>query len=385
MVLARSEEMRDLLRSYDPAIGWAYRDGTNPPRGAATRPTAPPAGVPAQPPPSPAAVPAPAHAAPESPGSLPAAAAASPAGEARLDQGSSGAALDAESPRQRDQPLPARSVPPLPVWGPPSMSLSDSSKVRQALAQACFFCDLGEIKALIDQGVDVNTRDADGMTGLHWVASRGGLAAAEALVAAGADVNAATTKEGWSPLHWAARAGREDIARVLLMSGAAVAVRNATGRTPLQMCTSEKVRALLVAHGGVLDPVPGEHDSGRAPVAEAAAGAAPAERELRMNEDDQDVILREMRRIRQSRSRSPSPLPWGGGPPVLDMPAPVDSQALAKALSNVSLVRAASPRRARFASVNVSDLLSGDMPVGSIDAKAQQAAADVMAPASGPS
>ena len=373
MVLARSEEMRDLLRSFDPTIGWAYRDGTNPARASASPRPAPPA--PAAPPTSPAVAVPPPHAAPEQPSSPPAAA---PAGEE--DSSGGGAEIELDPSKRSDAPHPPRSVTPLPVWGPPSIPTTDSGKVGQALAQACFFGDQKEIQSLIDAGVDVNSRDADGMTGLHWVASRGGLAAAEALVAAGADVNAATTKEEWTPLHWAARAGREDIARVLLMSGAAVAVRNAAGRTPLQMCTSPAVKALLVAHGGVLDQ-PTEHDSTRAAPSETPdVAATEAAKEGRMNEEDQDVILREMRRLRQNRSRSPSPLPWGGAQLAQDI-APVDSQALAKALSNVSIARAVSPRRARFASVNVNDLLSGDTPVGSIDAKVQQAAADAVQPA----
>jgi hypothetical protein len=374
MVLARSEEMRDLLRSYDPTIGWAYRDGTNPAR-ASVSPRPAPQGAPA--PPSSAVASPPTHVAPEQPSSPPAA-----AGEA--EDSSGGAEIELDPSKRGDALNPPRMGTPLPVWGPPSIPTTETGKVGQALAQACFFGSESEIKSLIEAGVDVNSRDADGMTGLHWVASRGGLAAAEALIAAGADVNAATTKEGWTPLHWAARAGREDIARALLMSGAAVAVRNAAGRTPLQMCTSQSVKTLLTAHGGLLDPpvaIEQEVSRTRAAPSEATQVAATeAAMEGRMHEADQDVILREMRRIRQSRSRSPSPLPWDSAAPAQDI-APADSQALAKALSNVSIARAVSPRRARFASVDVSDLLSGDTPVGSIAATVQQAAASCSADA----
>ena len=71
-----------------------------------------------------------------------------------------------------------------------------------------------------------------GMTPLLFAARDGALAAAEALVAAGAKVNSADPN-GMTPLMMAITNGQLDVARLLVAKGADVRAADAYGRTPL--------------------------------------------------------------------------------------------------------------------------------------------------------
>jgi uncharacterized protein len=92
----------------------------------------------------------------------------------------------------------------------------------------------GVIK-LIELGASVNLADRRGFTPLHGAAAHGfwdeAVQIAEALLAAGADVNARSRELGLVPLHEAT--GRRMI-ELLLSSGADPAIRNTEGLTPLQ-------------------------------------------------------------------------------------------------------------------------------------------------------
>ena len=81
-------------------------------------------------------------------------------------------------------------------------------------------------------GGDVNARDKDGNTPLHWAVWYGHDNIVELLLAAGADVNA-RDEDGKTPLHLAAQWGREGCARLLLAAGADVNARDNYGNTPL--------------------------------------------------------------------------------------------------------------------------------------------------------
>jgi ankyrin repeat protein len=75
------------------------------------------------------------------------------------------------------------------------------------------------VRALLDQGADVNARQADGMTALHWAAYQDDLKTVEALVRAGADVNA-VNRYGVTPLSMACANGDGRMVELLLESGA---------------------------------------------------------------------------------------------------------------------------------------------------------------------
>jgi ankyrin repeat protein len=93
------------------------------------------------------------------------------------------------------------------------------------------------LKMMLDTGrIDVNAKRKDGGTLLTTVVKMNSLAGVEALVAAGADVNAADAK-GDTPLHLAAasRPGSGAIAEALLERGAKLTVKNTEGKTPVEI------------------------------------------------------------------------------------------------------------------------------------------------------
>jgi uncharacterized protein len=87
------------------------------------------------------------------------------------------------------------------------------------LADAAERMDLVRIRALLQQHVDVNAPQVDGMTALHWATYRDDLKAAELLVRAGANVKAAN-RYGVTPLSLACTNGNGSMVELLLHAGA---------------------------------------------------------------------------------------------------------------------------------------------------------------------
>lgn len=107
-----------------------------------------------------------------------------------------------------------------------------------------------QVQACIDAKADLAVRDANARTPLLLaVTAEGGTVVPErqkkivaALLAAGADVNAADAK-GYTSLHYAAYQGTFDLVASLLAKGADLAAKNLTEETPL----------LLAARGPLMD------------------------------------------------------------------------------------------------------------------------------------
>jgi len=140
-----------------------------------------------------------------------------------------------------------------------SASVSEEAK-RMPLHAAALRGNPAEISALIEKGLGVNTRNAEGLTPLHLASMSGCKDAMIALLAHGAEVNARSTFEGLkparssvsylpdgsvivtnanvsypvfaglTPLHLAAG---KDAAEILLQNGADVNARTSKGGTPL--------------------------------------------------------------------------------------------------------------------------------------------------------
>jgi uncharacterized protein len=116
------------------------------------------------------------------------------------------------------------------------------------VADAAMRGNADAVKALIAQGADVNAAQGDGMTALHWAADKGNAAIAEMLVYAGANPGAMTRIGAYTPLHLASRAGSVEVVRALLKAGAKVdAKTSVSGATPLHLAASSGNPAVVTA------------------------------------------------------------------------------------------------------------------------------------------
>jgi Ankyrin repeats (3 copies) len=117
------------------------------------------------------------------------------------------------------------------------------------LLSAAWFGDLEIVQALLDYKVDVNARDDDSWTPMHYVSNGTRFPATphngpqflpvvtRLLLEHGADVNA-RTDDGRTPLHVAANRGRVEVVRVLLEYGANVGAKDNEGRTAFQIASA---------------------------------------------------------------------------------------------------------------------------------------------------
>jgi ankyrin repeat protein len=108
--------------------------------------------------------------------------------------------------------------------------------------------DQAAVRALLQKHVDVNTREGDGATALHWAVYGDDEAIVRMLIAAGADVNAVNDLS-LAPLYLASVNGNAAIARLLVDKGARVDAASETGVTPLmeaaRVGSVDTVRLLL--------------------------------------------------------------------------------------------------------------------------------------------
>jgi ankyrin repeat protein len=127
----------------------------------------------------------------------------------------------------------------------------------------------------------VNRRNKHGATPLFLAAREGSAKVAAALLAAGADANAAD-EEGWAPLHVAITCGREEVVRVLLRGKADVSRRvGDSGPEPLHLAAAEgraKVVETLLAHKA--DPESETATNERPLHLAVTAGSVPAAKAL---------------------------------------------------------------------------------------------------------
>ncbi|MGI9626157.1 MAG: ankyrin repeat domain-containing protein [Longimicrobiales bacterium] len=129
--------------------------------------------------------------------------------------------------------------------------------LESPVADAAMRGDAVEVEALIQQGLDVNAPQGDGMTALHWAAESGRVEIADLLLTAGAATNGLTRNGGYTPLHLAARNGRTSVVESLLEAGAdATAATSSGNSTPLHLAAAigdVQSVVLLLDHSAEVD------------------------------------------------------------------------------------------------------------------------------------
>ncbi|MFP3015943.1 MAG: ankyrin repeat domain-containing protein, partial [Wolbachia sp.] len=102
------------------------------------------------------------------------------------------------------------------------------------------------LKFFLSKGLSVNELGTDNETLLHYAAIKGQLEVVKYLIAQGADVNAKDTN-GLTPLHIAANFGYKDVIEVLLKNGTIYNAVDKLYRRPLEMTNNKDVINLLAS------------------------------------------------------------------------------------------------------------------------------------------
>ena len=97
---------------------------------------------------------------------------------------------------------------------------ASAQDLKEELFAAARKGDAAAVKALLDKGVDVNTKFRYGATALSYASDKGHLEVVKVLLAHKADPNVKDTFYNATPIVWAAQKGHTEIVRALLDSGA---------------------------------------------------------------------------------------------------------------------------------------------------------------------
>ena len=152
----------------------------------------------------------------------------------------------------------------LPLGDAPESPVADAAMRGDAVA----------VRALIADGADVNAAQGDGMTALHWAARHGDAGLVRTLLGAGADVGAGTRIGHYTALHVAAQGGAGEVVEMLLGAGAdpELVIRSGGAARPLHFAAaagSERAVAALVAAGADVNAA--EESWGQTPLIFAAS------------------------------------------------------------------------------------------------------------------
>jgi len=94
--------------------------------------------------------------------------------------------------------------------------------------------NMNAINQAIKDGADINARDEDKITSLHWAVRGRHIAAVITLLEAGAEIDIRNESD-YTPLHWAAFNGDTATMDILIAFGADLAAEDKCGRTPISI------------------------------------------------------------------------------------------------------------------------------------------------------
>lgn len=99
--------------------------------------------------------------------------------------------------------------------------------------------EIVEIKKLLDQGADINSRNRIGNTPLHLATGGQRLESLQLLIERGANLNMKNSWNGATPLMFAVVNENRTAVQALIKAGADVNIRNNNGETAAQMASPE--------------------------------------------------------------------------------------------------------------------------------------------------
>jgi len=161
------------------------------------------------------------------------------------------------------------------------------------VADAAMRGDIAGVRALLENGADMDAAQGDGMTALHWAAVTGNAELAALLIAGDAYLEGETRLGAYRPLHLAAKNGNAAILAALLDAGAEVDSETATGAvTALHFASASGIEdavRTLIDHGA--DVGRREGTWGQTPLMFAAASGRAGTAKLLVDAGaDPDVI-----------------------------------------------------------------------------------------------
>ena len=125
-------------------------------------------------------------------------------------------------------------------------------KLEKILWSGVYSNDPKKVAFALNLGADVNIKNAEGWTPLHWSTCWDYVKIAEILILqANSDIHI-INKSNCTPLHFASTNNRLEIARMLIEAGADVEAKRDDEKIPLALAKSEEMKTLLIEHGATL-------------------------------------------------------------------------------------------------------------------------------------
>jgi ankyrin repeat protein len=126
-----------------------------------------------------------------------------------------------------------------PATSPPIVTQGD------LIYSSIFLSDVEQLRKLIHEGADIQTRDKTGYSYLHLAAGVGNPEMIEILIQAGLPVDLQLGTKQSTPAHSAVRWGKLSSLQTLVKNGANLKIRDASGKTPADIALEENQTDIL--------------------------------------------------------------------------------------------------------------------------------------------